>query len=91
MFLIYLQLLEHIFDAKALGPVLENRHAIYTNVAQPFHSDVICDILGLYTISCAAQGGSGAIASTMQVYNELATTRPDLLHTLSAPDWVVDT
>lgn len=31
------------------------------------------------------------IASAWTVYNELAATRPDLIHVLSAPDWPFDT
>jgi hypothetical protein len=53
--------------------------------------DVVCDSLCLLTVSCAAVGGGSSLASCWKVYNELAETRPDLIHTLSQPDWPFDT
>lgn len=84
----------------------EMRQSVYTNVAQvsnhimvatyakhpqPFHSDVFCEILALQVKSCADNGGNSIIASAWTVYNELAATRPDLIHTLAAGDWTFDT
>lgn len=31
------------------------------------------------------------MSSAWTVYNELAATRPDIIHTLSRPDWPFDT
>jgi hypothetical protein len=58
---------------------------------QPFHNDTVCDVLALVTRNCSAVGGRSIIASAWTVYNELAATRPDLLHTLAQPDWPFDT
>lgn len=58
---------------------------------QPFHTDVVCDTLALATRNCSSQGGRGFVASSWTVYNELAATRPDLIHTLSQPNWPHDT
>lgn len=58
---------------------------------KPFHTDTVTDTLCLFTQSLAASGGSSVLASAWSVYNHLARTRPDLLHTLAAPDWPFDT
>ncbi|KXX74803.1 hypothetical protein MMYC01_203297 [Madurella mycetomatis] len=58
---------------------------------QPFHTDTVTDCLCLFTQSLAEIGGRSVIASSWTVYNELAETRPDLIHVLSAPDWPFDT
>jgi len=58
---------------------------------QPFHTDTVCDVVGLLTRNCSAKGGSSILASSWTVYNELAATRPDLIHVLSKPDWPFDT
>ncbi|ORX98191.1 hypothetical protein BCR34DRAFT_577451 [Clohesyomyces aquaticus] len=86
-------MLVHIMDANARfpSPAFREAQSVYTNVAQPFHNDVVCDILALQTLSRASEGGSSIIASAVTVYNELAATRPDLVHTLSASDWTFDT
>lgn len=61
------------------------------NTQQPFHTDTICDVLGLFTKSCSAKGGKSILASSWTVYNELAATRPDLIHVLAKADWPFDT
>ena len=58
-------------------------------LTQPFHNDV-CDILSMYALARSASGGKSNIASAGQVYNEIAATRPDLIHTLSKDDWPFD-
>ena len=58
---------------------------------KPFHTDTVTDTLCLFTQNLAAAGGSSVLASAWTVYNELARTRPDLIHTLAAPDWPFDT
>jgi len=50
----------------------------------PFHNDS-CDIVGLCCLETARSGGLSAVASSVAVYNELATTRPDLVRVLSEP------
>ncbi|KAK1753878.1 putative taurine catabolism dioxygenase TauD [Echria macrotheca] len=58
---------------------------------KPFHADTVTDTLCLFTQSLAAAGGQSVLASAWTVYNELAATRPDIIHTLAAPDWPFDT
>ena len=60
----------------------------YTTDHQVFHTDT-GDIVSLYCLNTAAQGGESKLASSWQVYNELAKTRPDLIKIL-AEDWVFD-
>lgn len=71
------------FDAKDIGAPSE------TNDKQVFHTDV-GDVIGLFALGEAAEGGQSYLSSFWKVYNELAATRPDLIWTLSEP-WVADT
>lgn len=59
-----------------------------TNDKQVFHTDS-GDIVSLFCLESAAEGGESQLASIWNVYNILARTRPDLIHTLTS-DWVVD-
>lgn len=54
----------------------------YTTDKQVYHTD-LGDIVSLFALSAAAEGGKSRLASTWRVYNELAATRPDLVQTLS--------
>ncbi|RMD40168.1 hypothetical protein DV735_g4956, partial [Chaetothyriales sp. CBS 134920] len=80
--------LAHILD---LTPV-EDKSTIgapaYTADKQVFHTDA-GDVVSLFCLSPAAEGGESRLASTWRVYNELAANRPDLIQTLSQ-DWVAD-
>ncbi|KAM5350994.1 hypothetical protein ACJ41O_003717 [Fusarium nematophilum] len=60
----------------------------YTTDKQVFHTDT-GDIVSLFCLDTALEGGASKIASTWRVYNELARTRPDLIHTLSQ-NWDVE-
>jgi len=57
----------------------------YTTDKQVFHTDA-GDIVSLFALETSAEGGASKLASTWRVYNEIAATRPDLVHTLSQ-DW----
>ncbi|KAK0714703.1 hypothetical protein B0H67DRAFT_489444 [Lasiosphaeris hirsuta] len=61
----------------------------YVARAQPFHTD-LCDILSLYALGVAAYGGESFLASSAKIYNEIARTRPDVLHVLASDDWPFD-
>ncbi|KAF9553370.1 Clavaminate synthase-like protein [Agrocybe pediades] len=61
----------------------------YTTDKQLFHTDLGADIVSLFALEVAAEGGVSRISDSWRVYNELAETRPDLIHTLSKP-WAVD-
>ncbi|KAF4123821.1 Taurine catabolism dioxygenase TauD, TfdA family [Geosmithia morbida] len=54
----------------------------YTTDKQVFHTDA-GDIVSLFALGTAKEGGASKLASTWRVYNEIARTRPDLIHTLS--------
>ncbi|KAI1500746.1 Clavaminate synthase-like protein [Biscogniauxia marginata] len=54
----------------------------YTTDKQVFHTDS-GDIVSLFALETSAAGGASKLASTWRVYNEIAATRPDLIHTLS--------
>jgi hypothetical protein len=54
----------------------------YTADKQVFHTDS-GDIVSLFDLSTAAEGGASRLASTWRAYNHIAATRPDLIHTLS--------
>ncbi|KAG6839377.1 hypothetical protein H0H93_005585, partial [Arthromyces matolae] len=60
----------------------------YTTDKQVFHTDA-GDIIALFALETAADGGVSRISSTWKAYNELAATRPDLVKTLSEP-WPLD-
>ncbi|KAG6822468.1 hypothetical protein H0H93_005537, partial [Arthromyces matolae] len=60
----------------------------YTTDKQVFHTDA-GDIIALFALETAADGGISRISSTWKAYNELAATRPDLVKILSEP-WPLD-
>lgn len=63
-------------------------------VEMPFHTDLVCDVVSTLTKACGGSGGSGGsgiVTSAWTVYNELAATRPDLIHVLAEPNWPFDT
>ncbi|KAM6495155.1 hypothetical protein JOM56_009778 [Amanita muscaria] len=59
-------------------------NAAYTTDRQVFHTDV-GDLIALMSLGTAAEGGTSRLSSSSRVYNELATTRPDLVKVLSEP------
>ncbi|KAK3688260.1 hypothetical protein B0T22DRAFT_375277 [Podospora appendiculata] len=61
----------------------------YVARAQPFHTD-LCDVLALYALDVAAYGGECFLASSAKIYNEIAKTRPDVIHVLTKDDWPFD-
>jgi hypothetical protein len=81
-------MLNHIKDYTDTSPNDAACAPAYTRDPQPFHTDA-GDIVALFSLSKSAAGGESKLASTWRVYNELARTRPDIIHTL-ASDWVFD-
>ncbi|KAI8626339.1 hypothetical protein F5Y19DRAFT_488381 [Xylariaceae sp. FL1651] len=61
----------------------------FTTEKVAFHSDN-SEIMGLYVLESADEGGHLALSSSYDLYNELAHTRPEILETLATP-WVLDT
>lgn len=60
----------------------------YTTEKQVYHTD-IGNIVALFALGEAAEGGQSYLSSSWKVYNEIAAKRPDLIRTLSQP-WVFD-
>lgn len=56
---------------------------------QSFHTDD-GEILSLYALDIATEGGRTLLAISWQLYNDLAMKRPEILHTL-ADNWTLDT
>jgi len=63
-------------------------NSAYTTDKQVFHTDV-GDLIALFALDNAIEGGTSRISSGPRVYNELAATRPDLIHILAA-EWPLD-
>ncbi|RMZ87064.1 hypothetical protein DV736_g5712, partial [Chaetothyriales sp. CBS 134916] len=80
--------LAHIKDLSTVEDKSTIGAPAYTADKQVFHTDS-SDIVSLFCLSPAAEGGESRLASTWRVYNELAATRPDLIETL-AQDWIAD-
>lgn len=61
----------------------------YSNTALSFHTD-FGDIVAMYVLSTASQGGFGTFASVSAIYKLLRSLDPDILSTLSKEDWPFD-
>lgn len=59
-----------------------------TESSKVFHTDA-GDVISLFALEVAAEGGVSKISSSWKVYNHLAEHRPDLIETLSQP-WPYD-
>lgn len=81
--------LAHIKDLSAELDATTIGAPAYTADKQVFHTDV-GDIIALFALGEAAEGGQSYLSSSWKVYNELAVARPDLIWTLSEP-WAADT
>lgn len=71
--------LSGVYDASKIGA------PAYTADKQVFHTDS-GDIISLLCLETAAEGGKSKLSSSWRVYNELASSRPDLIRTL-AEEW----
>ncbi|KAL7619802.1 hypothetical protein AAE478_010347 [Parahypoxylon ruwenzoriense] len=80
--------LSHIKDLSGPGRSEVIGSPAYTTDKQVFHTDS-GDIVSLFALETAAEGGASKLASTWKVYNEIARTRPDLIHTLTG-NWDVE-
>ena len=72
----------HAYDKGGIGSTA------HTTDKQTFHTD-LGDLISLVVLQTAAEGGTSMLSSSGRVYNELASTRPDIIRTLSEP-WPVD-
>ncbi|KAJ2936625.1 hypothetical protein H1R20_g468, partial [Candolleomyces eurysporus] len=78
----------HIKDLTETHPAKTIGAPAYTTDKQVFHTDA-GDIISLFALETAAEGGTSRISSSWKVYNDLAKSRPDLIKTLSEP-WPFD-
>lgn len=77
------EVLTHVRDERL--PASAGKVRLYrTRERQDFHTDG-ADIIGLLCLHTAARGGESKIVSSWALYNELLTTRPDLLEELYRP------
>ncbi|KAF2854731.1 Clavaminate synthase-like protein [Plenodomus tracheiphilus IPT5] len=76
--------LNHIKDMTSKVSASKIGAPAYTTDKQVFHTDS-GDIIALLCLEEAAEGGQSKVSSSWRVYNELASTRPDLIRTLSEP------
>ncbi|RKK68698.1 hypothetical protein BFJ69_g13386 [Fusarium oxysporum] len=80
--------LAHIIDISRNVGLDNVGSPAYTTEKQVFHTDS-GDVITLFCLGEAEEGGQSHIASSWFVYNELAAKRPDLIRTLAEP-WEVD-
>ncbi|KAL4880297.1 hypothetical protein BJY04DRAFT_219293 [Aspergillus karnatakaensis] len=78
--------LAHIADLSRKVDINTIKAPAFTTEKQVFHTDA-GDVITLLALEEAAEGGQSYLSSSWHVYNELARTRPDLIHTLAEP-WV---
>ena len=60
-------------------------HRLYGTTARHLYHTDSCDIVGLLCLQKAKSGGLSRIASSVTVYNEMVTSRPDLVQVLTEP------
>ncbi|WWC88100.1 uncharacterized protein L201_003004 [Kwoniella dendrophila CBS 6074] len=58
-----------------------------TSGNQVYHNDGSAGIIGLITLGVAETGGLSQLGSVARTYNELATTRRDIVRELANDDW----
>ncbi|KAK7422987.1 hypothetical protein QQX98_001277 [Neonectria punicea] len=82
--------LGHIREANRSETSQDHRPFRDSNLALTYHTDGYCPILGMQMRAEAAEGGDHLLASSWAIYNELATTRPDIIRLLATPNWYFD-
>ena len=80
--------ISHVKDLRGVHKESDLKIPAYTDGFQPMHTDP-AEVIGMLVLDVAAEGGESRIASSSTVYNCLASSRPDLVATLSE-DWVLD-
>ncbi|KAL2680349.1 hypothetical protein Neosp_007946 [[Neocosmospora] mangrovei] len=76
----------HVVNVKDNAPA--TMAPAFSDSPLSFHTDH-CEVLSFYYQSMPSEGGRTVLSSSWQVYNELAASRPDLVHALTEP-WVLD-
>lgn len=80
--------LNHIKDLSKVVDMSKIGAPAYTTDKQVFHTDV-GDVIALFCLETAVEGGQSKLSSSWNVYNKIAATRPDLIRTL-AGDWAAE-
>jgi len=81
--------LGHVKDTGADPTQIDKVRIYRTTARQFFHTDD-CDIVGLLCIARALEGGESDIVSTHHVFNTLQREAPDVIETLTQPNWYFD-
>jgi Taurine catabolism dioxygenase TauD, TfdA family len=77
-------LLGHVRDVGLVAATNFRARASQSTERQLFHTDG-CDVVGLMCLATAKCGGMSSLVSSMTVYNEMASRRPDLAERLFQP------
>jgi hypothetical protein len=77
-------LLGHVRDVGLVAATNVTARASQSRERQLFHTDG-CDVVGLMCLATAKSGGLSSLVSSMTVYNEMASRRPDLAQRLFQP------
>ncbi|OKL55610.1 hypothetical protein UA08_09033 [Talaromyces atroroseus] len=81
--------LGHVKDLGEDATQIDKVRIYRTNARQFFHVDD-SDLVGLLCIARALEGGESDLVSSHHVYNTIAKERPDVLKTLTTPNWYFD-
>lgn len=76
-------------NSPLVSPVLLTTRRKYS-LSQPFHTDPTADVIAMFVLQPSIRGGQGTLCPVASIYNDLASTRPDLLCELAKPDWPFD-
>lgn len=74
--------------SKAKRRVIRVSHASDASLTAVFHNDGPVGIVGLITLGVPESGGLSQLSSVAKTYNELASTRRDIVRELAKKDWV---
>jgi len=78
-------LLGHVRDTGKNIRTDPSARGYQVKIALPFHTDTSTDLLGLFCLRTAKEGGDSGLASLQAIYNEVLTRRPDLIDTYYEP------
>ena len=81
--------LGHVKDLGEDATAIDRVRIYRTNARQFFHADD-SDIVGLLCVARALEGGESDICSSHQVFNVLQREHPDVVETLTTPNWYFD-
>ncbi|KAF3940000.1 hypothetical protein ABW19_dt0202659 [Dactylella cylindrospora] len=74
--------ISHLTNLRPLFPEGQIKSPGYSNFHMSYHNDT-ADIIALFAVGVAEDGGASMIASSAKVINELATKKPHVIRTLT--------